>query len=134
MALTALLLPRLEITNVFGALGAVLTLALINATLWDAALFFSLPDSVSLKMFVLLLINGVLFWIVAKVLPGIEVEGLAPALAAPIVFTICSTLIDRYGRNVDWVEVYRFVETVFSGLRDYVSEAPASPDTPSPPP
>lgn len=109
-------------------------LALINATLWDAALFFSLPNSVSFKVITLFLINGALFWLVAKILPGIEVRGIMPALAAPLVFTVCSMLIDIYGRDVNWLEVYRLIEGGFAGLRDFVSDAPKGtvPNTPTP--
>ena len=80
MLLTAALIPRLRITSIFGAIGIVACLGFVNSTVWDAALFFSVPSSFTMQAITLLLSNGVLFWILVKVLPGIEVRGVAAAL------------------------------------------------------
>src|SRR3990172_11967686 len=87
MMLTALLIPKLRITSLLGASLTVLALGLLNATLWDAALFFQIPHAFSTQALVLLAANGAIFWILVKILPGIEIDGVLPALAAPIVFT-----------------------------------------------
>ena len=133
MAATALLIPRLKITSPFGALAIVVSLAFVNSKLWDAALFFSIPDSFSTKALMLLGANGLIFWILVKLLPGIEVEGFLPALAAPVVFTVCSLIIDHYGSQVDWVKVLDFLIDGLRGARSYFQEAapqaPAGPVT-----
>ena len=97
MGLTAALLPKLRITGPLGALLTVAALALMNATVWDAGLFASLPGSFSTQTLGLLLANGVLFWVLVKLLPGIEVDGFLPALAAPVIYTGLSVLISQYG-------------------------------------
>jgi len=122
MGLTALLIPGLRITSIFGAAAAVVGLALVNATVWDAALFFSVPHGLSTQMLVLLLSNGVIFWVLVKLLPGIEVDGILPALAAPIVFTIVSVLISNYGRDVDWAAVTQWASERLGSLRDYLMQ------------
>lgn len=117
MGVTALLIPKLRITGIFGAFKIVAALAFLNATLWDAALFFSIPDAVSTHAALLLLINGVIFWILVKLLDGIEVDGLLPAIVAPVVFTGLSLLIDQYGAMVDWNKVYETTLSVIERLR-----------------
>ena len=123
MILTALLVPRLRITGITGALMTVVGIALVNAYLWDTALFFELPESLSLRAALLFVTNGMIFWLLVKLLPGIEVDGLLPALVAPVVFTCCSVFIATYAHQVNWQEVFavteRTVETVFSALKSY---------------
>ena len=106
MLLTAFFIPGLRITNPLGALATVVALAFINSKVWDAALFFEVPNHFSSQALSLLVVNGVIFWIVVKLLPGIEVDGILPALAAPLVFTVTSWLISEYGTQVDWPKVY----------------------------
>ena len=122
MVITALAIPRLKITSPFGALAIVVALALVNSKLWDAALFFSIPDSFSTKALMLLGANGLIFWILVKLLPGIEVEGFLPALAAPVVFTLCSLVIDHYGSQIDWVKVLDFLIDGLRGARSYFQD------------
>jgi uncharacterized membrane protein YvlD (DUF360 family) len=122
MMLTALLIPRMRITSIFGALGIVLALGLVNATVWDTALFFSVPSSFSGQALTLLLANGVLFWVLVKLLPGIEIDGFAPALVAPVVFTALSLGISAYGRDVDLLDLGRKGVAAISQFRDQMQE------------
>ena len=118
MMLTALVIPRMKITSIFGALGIVLALGLVNATVWDTALFFSVPSSFSRHALTLLAANGLLFWVLVKILPGIEIDGFAPALVAPVVFTALSLAISAYGRDVDIIELGRQGAQILGGVRD----------------
>jgi len=122
MWITALLIPRLTITSIFGPVLTVFGLALVNAQLWDAALFFQIPNSFGLHAVLLLLANGIIFWTLVKLLPGIEIEGLLPAVAAPVVFTVCSLVIDELATNVDWNEVGKTVLDGIAQLRTYFAE------------
>lgn len=106
MLLTAAVIPRLRITSLFGAIAIVACLGFVNSTIWDAALFFSVPSSFTMQALILLLSNGLLFWVLVKILPGIEVQGVVAALAAPVVFTVLSLLIDKYGKSIDWSMVF----------------------------
>jgi len=137
MGFTALLIPRLRITGIFGAFKIVAALAFLNATVWDAALFFSLPDQATTKAVLLLVVNGVIFWILVKVLDGIEVEGFLPAIIAPVVFTGLSLAIDQYGAMVDWGKVYETalstIETLRVELGGEPREVPLAPPSESAP-
>ena len=123
--LTALLIPKLKITSIFGAFLTVIALAILNTKVWDAALFFKIPDQFTMHALLLFLSNGILFWILVKALPGIEVEGIMPALVAPVVFTIISLLLDAYADQIDWAAVLDFLIKSLQALRDYFNEPPA---------
>ena len=124
MMLTAAVIPRMRITSIFGALGIVLALALVNATLWDTALFFSVPSSFSRHALTLLAANGILFWVLVKLLPGIEIDGFAPAFVAPVVFTALSLAVSAYGRDLDVIELAKRGAEWVSTFRDGLDTAP----------
>jgi putative membrane protein len=126
MALTALLIPRLRITSLFGALTTVVALAFVNSKIWDAALFFQIPNSLSIHALLLFITNGVIFWILIKLLPGIEVEGFFPALIAPIVFTFCSLVISAFAPMIDWVKVFNFLIDILEHLKTYFLQDPGA--------
>lgn len=117
LLITALLIPRLTISGPVSGLIAVLSISLMNTYLWDAALFFKIPDHLTLHTATLFLVNGALFWILVKVLPGIEVKGFLPALAAPVVFTITSIIIQRYGREIDWNQIANYLVELLTKLK-----------------
>lgn len=123
MLLTGLLIPGLKVSGPLGAFAAVLGLAFVNATLWDAALFFSIPESFTTQALLLFLCNGALFWIFIKLMPGIEVEGVLPALAAPVVFTFCSLMISQYGNLIDWGAILDVVVELISSIKEYFYES-----------
>ena len=102
MMATGWLVPKLKITNPLGAVLMVVALAFVNSHIWDAALFFEIPDSFTSRSITLLIANGVIFWILVKVLPWIEIHGILAPIVAPIVFTVMSLLCGYLAKNVDW--------------------------------
>lgn len=124
MLLTAAVLPRMYITSLLGAFGVVIALGFVNATIWDAALFFSIPNSITTHTLLVLVANGVLLWVLTKLLPGIVIEGLLPAIVAPVVFTIFSVLVSRYGREIDWINLFHDLVNNVTQARDYLKSAP----------
>ncbi|MCB0329207.1 MAG: phage holin family protein [Bdellovibrionales bacterium] len=122
MTLTAVVIPGFKVTSIFGPFLAVLAIAFINAHVWSAALFFQLPDSITVQAGLLLLVNGAIFWILVKLLPGIEIKGVLPAIAAPVVFTVLTIFVEIYGKEIDWSVVLSSVLEFFGGLREYFSE------------
>ncbi|RIL06944.1 MAG: hypothetical protein DCC75_10415 [Proteobacteria bacterium] len=125
MLLTCLLIPRLTVTGPISALITVLVMGFINAHLWNTALFFNIPDTLTLQVAVIFIVNGLIFWTVVKILPGISVQGFLPALIAPIVFTFCSMMIDRYASQVDWVALFKTIKQTASQLRSHLEDTPA---------
>lgn len=118
MCLTCLVIPKLKITHPLGAIMAVVAISFINTTVWDAALFFQIPDHLTSQAVTLFIANGVLFWLVIKFMPGIEISGVLPALAAPIVFTISSLVVEKYGSQVDWIQLGKDALAMIDQLRE----------------
>jgi len=123
MLLTVLIVPKLRLTGLSGVILMIAALALVNNVLWDPSLFSALPDTLSSRTVLLLFTNGVIFFVLVKLLPGIEIDGLLPAIAAPIVFTLSSVLIRTYGTDVDWekffVSVAETGSELFHSLRTF---------------
>ena len=120
MLFTALLLPGLTVKGPIAALGAVITLALVNAWFWDSSLFLALPDSASVQTLTLIAVNGALFWIVVKLLPGIEISGIIPALLAPIVFSGCSLLVPIIAHHIEWGPLLTKTQETFVEIKEYI--------------
>lgn len=128
MVVTAILIPGLKVTSIFGPFLAVISLAFVNSQLWSTALFFQVPDSLTLHTLSLVGVNGVIFWVLVKLLPGIEVKGILPAFAAPIVFSLASLLIYTFGRDIEWQPLFDQAISLLSQLRSYFLEtAPVDP-------
>ncbi|MFO0417291.1 MAG: phage holin family protein [Pseudomonadota bacterium] len=122
MALTALFIPNLRITSIFGPLLAVAALSLINTTVWNANLFSALPNSLSTQALTLLVANSLIFWGVVKILPGIESKGILPVLVAPIVFTVCSMAVPQIAKQIDWSSVRDQGTKIVSETKRYVEK------------
>lgn len=114
MGITIFIIPRLYVTSIFGPLLMLFSVALINAFLWDATLFYAIPTSFTSSSLSLFAINGVLFWILVKLLPGIEIDGILPALIAPIIFSITSVFLHNYENSIDWISI---ISAIFDWLQ-----------------
>ena len=121
IVLTALLLPNLKVTSIFGPILAVIVMGWINNFYWDNALFFHIPESLSIQTLVLILANGMIFWIVVKILPGIEIKGVLPAIVAPIIWSISSIITNKYFKEIDWQRVLEFIKSLFSLLKTFIT-------------
>ena len=123
MLLTVILVPKLRLTGIKGAVLTVFAISVVNSFLWDAALFFAVPDSLTLHAVLLFLTNGIIFWVLVKLLPGIEVDGVLPALVAPVVFTGCSFVVSNYAGEINWEHVFAVssdnLVALFRWLKDY---------------
>ena len=131
MMITALLLPGLTVSGPIGAFLAVVGLAFVNAHYWDTALFFSIPDSFTTNTLLLFAANGAIFWVLVKLLPGIEVKGFLPAFLAPIVFTVTSALLNTYAKDVDWVKLMQRGLVYVEAVRDQFKSTPEEQSKPA---
>jgi len=111
MLLTIALIPKLELKSISGLVLLLGAIALVNTFLWDPNLFFSLPSSFTFRAAQLLVVNGLIFWLLVKILPGVETEGVLPCVLAPVLFTCCSVLAHQYAGKVDWSDVFAKTST-----------------------
>lgn len=126
MLLTCLLIPKLTVSGPIPALLTVITLAFINSHIWSTALFLKIPDELAYRAILLLLANGLLFWIVVKIIPGIEVSGVFAALLAPVVFSAMSLFIDQYKDEIDWTQLSKAALEITKNIKDYFAESAKS--------
>ena len=84
------LMDSVHITNVGTALIAALVLGLVNTLIRPVLVILTLPVTlVSMGLFILV-INAVLFWLVAHWIEGFEVAGFWSAFLAAILYSIIS--------------------------------------------
>ena len=102
MIITAILLPGFTVSGPLSAFIAVVSLAFINTQLWDAALFYSVPNTLTIHALTLILANGIVFWGLVKILPGIDTKGFIAPFLAPIIFTVISIFLHQRMKDVDW--------------------------------
>ena len=71
-------------------------LGLLNALLRPILLFVTCPFTViTLGLFVFV-VNALVFWIAARIVPGIAVNGFVGAFVGSLTVTVCLALLDRY--------------------------------------
>jgi putative membrane protein len=84
------LMHSVTVTNVGAALTAALVLALVNTLIRPVLVLLTLPVTfLSLGLFVLV-INALLFWLVATLVDGFHVAGFWSAFLAAILYSIIS--------------------------------------------
>lgn len=113
ITLTAILLPRLKIKSFSAPVMTAVALSWINDIYWDSGLFYSVPTSLSTDTLTLLVMNGLIFWIIIKLIPGIEIRGILTPIYSAVIFTCCSMLAHKYGSDINWTEV---IQNIFSLL------------------
>jgi putative membrane protein len=78
------------------ALIGALVLGFVNAVVRPVMVFLTLPLTVlSLGLF-LLVINALMLWLVAALVPGIRVHGFWPALVGSLVLTLLNLIVDIF--------------------------------------
>lgn len=122
MILTAILMPRFTVSGPLSALLAVVTLSLVNTHLWDTALFFSVPDSLTVHALTLVIANGIVFWLLVKILPGIDTQGILPPLIAPIIFTIISIGLHEISPKIPWAELFGKTKSIVIDAKEHLKD------------
>jgi putative membrane protein len=93
LAAVAYLMPSITIQSPGAAIVAALVLGLVNAVLRPILVLFTLPVTVlTLGLFIFVL-NGLLFWAVASLVPGFNVAGFWSGMLGAILFSIVSWLL-----------------------------------------
>lgn len=134
MFLITLILPKIKIKSMIGAISIVLSLSLLNATIWDSQLFHKLPDFQSSHGIALILTNGALFFVLVKILPGIEIKGVLPAIIAPVAYSFATIIIQTHGTGFDAIEAGKTARDYVIRAKEFFQEARPEADSKSPPP
>lgn len=86
----AYLMPQITVTNFVAALIAAFALGFVNTIIRPVLAILTLPISILTLGFFYLLLNGLLFWMVGKVLNGFEVSGFWPAVLGGLLYGLIS--------------------------------------------
>lgn len=94
--LIAYILPSVMFADgVMAALVAAFVLGLVNAVVRPVFVLLTLPITVLTLGIFLLVINGLLLWLVAGVVPGFHVNGFLGAIAASVLISVVSGILTR---------------------------------------
>ncbi|EKP94615.1 phage holin family protein [Thermaerobacter subterraneus] len=93
--LVAWLLEGIDVAGPGAALVAALVLGLVNAVIRPVVLFLTMPiGCLTLGLFTFV-VNALMFWLVAAVVDGFEVQGFVPALIGSLLVSVISTVASR---------------------------------------
>jgi len=101
--LVAVVLPGVTVADEISALVAAIVLGLVNAVIKPVLIILTLPVTVLTLGLFLLVLNGLLFWGVASILPGFNVAGFWWGVAGALIYSILtwafSTLLPQEQRR-----------------------------------
>jgi putative membrane protein len=93
LAAVAWLMPSVSISSPAAALVAALVLGLVNAIIRPVLVLLTLPFTVLTLGLFIFVINGLLFWGVASLVPGFDVAGFWSGVLGAIAFSLVSWLL-----------------------------------------
>ncbi|MEM9483753.1 MAG: phage holin family protein [Cyanobacteria bacterium P01_F01_bin.116] len=91
-----LIVPGVNIATFASALLAALSIGFVNGGIRPILSFLSFPITILTLGVFALVVNGFCFWLATLVVPGFSVHGLFAFFLAPIVFSVVSTLLNKY--------------------------------------
>lgn len=88
LALTAWVVPGISVTGAVALIVAALVIGLLNALVKPILVVLTLPLTILTLGLFLLVLNALLFWLAAAVVPGFQVTGFLAALLGAIVMAV----------------------------------------------
>ena len=90
------LLETVQVDSFTTALTAALVLGLVNTLIRPILLVLTLPITfLTLGLFIFV-INGLMFWVVADIVPGFQVTSFSAAIVAAFVYSVISWLLTAF--------------------------------------
>ncbi len=88
----AYLVPGVSVTSFPSAFIAAIVIGLVNALIRPLVSLLSLPITILTLGLFTFVINALMFWLAAKIVPGFDIAGFWPAFWGSLVFWIVSWL------------------------------------------
>ncbi|MDX1623510.1 MAG: phage holin family protein [Gemmatimonadota bacterium] len=88
LALTAWIVPGIDVAGVGALIVAALVIGLLNALVKPVLVVLTLPITILTLGIFLLVLNALLFWLAAAIVPGFSVAGFLAALLGAVVMAI----------------------------------------------
>lgn len=89
----AYFMPQIKVTSFISALIAAFALGAVNTLIRPVLTLLTLPISILTLGFFYLVINGLLFWMVGKMLNGFSVDGFWAAVFGGLLYGLISWLL-----------------------------------------
>ncbi len=89
----AYLMPQIKVTSFVSALIAAFALGAVNTLIRPVLTLLTLPISILTLGFFYLVINGLLFWMVGKMLNGFSVDGFWAAVFGGLLYGLISWVL-----------------------------------------
>lgn len=94
LLLTAHFYPGIQVEGYSAALVAALILGLLNTVLRPVLIVLTLPVTVVTLGLFLFVVNAMVFYSAAWLLPGLQVAGFVEAMVASLLYSVCGIIID----------------------------------------
>jgi putative membrane protein len=94
LLLTAHFYPGIQVQGYGAALAASLIIGLLNTVLRPVLVVLTLPVTIVTLGLFLFVVNAVVFYSAAWLLPGLQVAGFTAALVASLLYSLCGIAID----------------------------------------
>lgn len=94
LLLTAHFYPGIQVEGYDAALVAALILGLLNTVLRPVLIVLTLPVTVVTLGLFLFVVNAMVFYSAAWLLPGLQVAGFVEAMVASLLYSVCGIIID----------------------------------------
>jgi len=95
LLVVAQLISGVHVGGFFSALVAALILGLVNAFVRPVMILLTLPLTIVTLGLFLFVVNALMFWLAAALVPGFRISGFGAALLGSLLFTVLNLLIDR---------------------------------------
>mgnify|MGYP006193700245 CR=1 FL=1 len=95
LLVVAQLVGGVHVGGFFSALVAALILGLVNAVVRPVMILLTLPLTIVTLGLFLFVVNALMFWLAAALVPGFGIDGFWAALLGSLLLTILNILIDR---------------------------------------
>ncbi|HEX9391610.1 MAG TPA: phage holin family protein [Usitatibacteraceae bacterium] len=93
LMLVAYLYSGVQVDGIFPALMAALLLGLVNAVIRPVLVILTLPVTLLTLGLFIFVINALLFWFVAEIIKGFNVNGFMAALVGSLMYSVISLVI-----------------------------------------
>jgi putative membrane protein len=95
LLLVAYLVDGVDVSGFGAAVIGALALGLINAIVRPVMILLTLPLTIVTLGLFLFVVNALMLWLVAALVPGIQIGGFGAALLGSLLLTVLNVVIDR---------------------------------------
>jgi len=96
LLLMANLVRGVQVEGWGAALIGAIVLGLVNAIVRPLMILFTLPLTILSFGLFLLVINALMLWLMAALVPGIRVQGFGPAFVGSLVLTLLNVVVEFF--------------------------------------